>query len=128
MSRRRLLLGAGPVALLGMAGVALLLWLTRPTPGVTWENFRCLREGMSVRDVEALLGKPDRVLEGPARTHRFWQGEEVVISLTWDAGDADRLWVGFAEPPGQEWNPNTNHFERIRPYETFFDRIRRLLP
>jgi hypothetical protein len=127
MRRRRLLLGLTGVALLVVAGFGVLIWLTSPTPGVTLDNFRRLREGMSIRDVEALLGKPDRVFEGAARTHRVWRGEEVVISLTWDADDADRLWVGFAEPPGQEWNPNTGYYERIQKDESFLDRIRRWL-
>lgn len=56
MGRRRLLLGVGAVVLLG--GLALFHWLTAPTPGVTWDNFRRLRKGMSARQVEALLGKP----------------------------------------------------------------------
>jgi hypothetical protein len=61
MRRLRLLLGVGAVPLLVVAGFGLLLWITRPTPGVTWENFHRLRCGMSERDVKRLLGEPDKV-------------------------------------------------------------------
>jgi hypothetical protein len=59
MRRRRLLLAVGMVVLLGVAGFG-LHWLTRPTPGITWDNFRRLRKGLSAKDVEALLGEPHR--------------------------------------------------------------------
>jgi len=55
--RRRLLLAVGAVSLLGVAGFALSLWFTSPTPGVTWENHRRLRVGMALSDVKALFGE-----------------------------------------------------------------------
>jgi hypothetical protein len=67
MNRRRWLLVVGAVALLGVAGFHLLIWLTISTPGVSLENFRRLRHGMSERDAEALLGKAQ---DSSAENHR----------------------------------------------------------
>lgn len=120
MSRLRLHLGVSAVALLGVAGFALSLWLTSPTPGVTWDSFRRLRKGMSTAEVEALLGGRNEVsawgVEG--FTSRLWQDEEVEISLVFDA---DRLWKGGA------FCLRTGHRENIQPEDRLFDRIRRLL-
>lgn len=128
MSRRRLLLGVGAVALLGLAGF-LLLWLTSPTPGVTWENFRRLRKGMPTRHVEALLGEPSLpdVKQG-IWTLRLWKGEEVAMSLSFESG---ALHHGSAFPAqflGQAVIKGFVHVEQVPPVEeTFLDRIRRLL-
>ncbi len=87
MSRRGVLLAVGALALLGLAGFVTFLYLTRPAPGVTPENFQRLRLGMTESQVEAVLGSagedypgapagPDRVLawDGP--------GIEVVVYFT----------------------------------------------
>jgi hypothetical protein len=127
MFRRRLPLSVGAVA-----GFALFLWLMSPTPGITWDNFRRLRVGMSVRDVEALLREPFRMPEHTDYsfiswrgdgTYCLWDGKEVVICLVFGA---DRLECGWAEPTGQQDYPG--RFERIRPDETFLDRIRKWPP
>ncbi len=75
MFRRRLLLVVGAVVLLGVAGFFLFLWLTNPTPGVTWDNFRRLRKGMSERNVEAFLGEPQSLLVDPRHgsTSKSWR-------------------------------------------------------
>jgi hypothetical protein len=52
MSGRLLLLGAILLAIAGMVTLALL----PPAPGVTWANYGRIQEGMSQREVEALLG------------------------------------------------------------------------
>src|SRR5262249_61720109 len=46
------------LALVGIAGTHGMLWLTTPTPGLTEENVRRLRAGMTVQDVERLFGGP----------------------------------------------------------------------
>lgn len=109
MSRRRLLILMGAATLLTVAGFVLTLWITSPTPGVTWENFRRLRQGMTEKDVVALLGessKPDvvRFGDGHIPTHlRRWRGEEVVIYLDFSQhvviGFPDDLKDGIAFPP-----------------------------
>jgi hypothetical protein len=93
MRRGRLLLSLGAVALLGVAGLALLLWLATPalTPGVTLENFRRLREGMSLRQVEALLG-PHQLKEG---SHKAWHSKDKDIAI-WLVIDGDHLRHGHA--------------------------------
>jgi hypothetical protein len=141
MRRHRLLLITGAVALLGVAGFCVLTWLTSPTPGVTWENFRRLRLGMSARYVEALLGKPFRVAERTDCSIRFWRGEEVGIYLAFEAdalvsGDAlaadlidphaeiGPAIIGLSGPLDVE---NTGHTESVRPADSLLDRIRRWL-
>ena len=113
MSRPRLLLGVVVVALLGVVGFVIILWLTTPAPapvpGVTWEDFRRLREGTSVMDAEALLGIPWHVLKYPDHTVTRWRGEEVVIELDFHA---DRLTFGRGRScPPPEYS---DHFEYIR--------------
>jgi len=123
MRRRRLLVGVGAVALLGVAGFASYLWLTSLAPGVTWASFRRLRLLMSSRDVEGVLGKPHETFETPAYTNKCWRGHEVVISATFVH---DRLHSARAVPPDPQ-NPDTVHREYAPPDESFLDRIRRWL-
>jgi hypothetical protein len=95
--RRRLLLGAGALALF-----ALLLWVTRPRPGITQENFFRLWVGMPKQDVEAILGgrgEPFRDLAGfpMAGGSRVWREGDVTIHIHFgprDAVDAGDLWDG----------------------------------
>ena len=122
MRRRRLLLTVGAVALLGVAGFAMFIWLISPTPGVTLENFRRLLEGMSTTDVEALLGEPSKVRESLRGTTRCWQGEEVGIDLLFDA---DRVLFGIAVPPQPPGRFGLAEYIRVD--ESFLDRIRRWL-
>ena len=89
MRRRRLLLGVGALALLGMVGFGLFLWVTNP-PRVTLDNCRRLRQGMSVRDVEALLGEPNEVNKYAHCTFRVWRSEEAEIAVIFDT--ADQVW------------------------------------
>ena len=119
--RRRFLLRVGAVALLGVAGLAFLLWIARPTPDVTWDNFRRLREGMSEWYVEALLGKPHDVSElGNNSTTRIWQGEGIAVCLIF-GGDRLRYGIAGSRSPGE------NLIEGLRTDESFLDRIRRWL-
>ena len=116
MSRRRLLSGFVAVALLGVAGFALLTWLMKPTPGVTWENFRRLRSGMSARDVTALLGERHGVYNQIA----WWRSEEVVIELIFMV---DKLTSGKAFPARQDYIAGTGE-KHVRRDESFLDLIR----
>ena len=123
MSRRRLLLVVGAAALLG-AGFALFVWLTSPTPGVSWDNFRRLRVGMPKKDVKVLLGEPNEVFGSGGWTREEWQGKEVVISLSFDL--YQRLQSGDAFPPmpAQRYGPAVEHLGHE---ESLLDRIRRWL-
>ncbi len=131
MRWRRLLLVVGAVALLGLAGLFLFLWLTSPTPGVTWNNFRRMRVGMSAKDVEALLGDPydahEFMLDGldplPVAKCKYWRGKDVIIALSFDTAD----WVVAGEAaPREEDFVNNCHVEEIRP-ENLLDRLHRWL-
>src|SRR5690349_13126704 len=79
MKKRRLLLGAGALACLGLA-VGLFVWLTYPRPRVTPENFRRLRLGMTRPQVEAILGQPAGV-PGPMAYSVVWEGRQVRVTL-----------------------------------------------
>jgi hypothetical protein len=139
MRRRRLLLVVGVVALLGVAGVALLTLLSgpAPTPAVTLENFRLLRHGISERQVEAFLGKPEEasgptsntlpVRSGTYSGYLHWRDGNVHISLLFQAG---RLWQGQTVLRDPAKNLADDRIvASLRPAEeSFLDRIRRLLP
>jgi hypothetical protein len=128
MRRRRLLLGAGVLALLGLAA-GLVVWPAHPRPRVTAGNFRRLRLGMTRRQVERILGPPHRA-------------GAVVDSLVWE-GDGVRVTLDFSEPGGSGTLSmgdltflRTGAMESVRlpaslggdDEETFLDRLFRLLP
>ncbi len=57
MTRRRLLLIGPPAAFVVLGVGAWLLW---PRTAITWENASKIREGMTLAEVETLLGGPAR--------------------------------------------------------------------
>jgi hypothetical protein len=83
MSRQTYLLGLA-IALLGCA-MALTHELLSPWPGVSERNVRHIREGMTLREVERLLG-------GPPTGHLWIQNSEG--TLYWD-GVQGRIYVPF---------------------------------
>ena len=89
-------------------------------PGVTIDNFRRIKVGMTMDEVEARLGP--RSYE---RKNEPWGGEEVnPKTLVWEGTELD-IDVDFSK----EGKVNgTRHFWRRRPApadDSFFDRIRR---
>jgi hypothetical protein len=57
MRRRQLLAGTCGLLLLGLLA-GLCVWsLALPRPGITRENYERIREGMTIEEVEAVLGK-----------------------------------------------------------------------
>jgi hypothetical protein len=133
MSKRRVLLGAGLLALLGLAG--LVAWLTpHPGAGITQENTERIRPGMSEAEVEAVLGCPAGnysgkdvdVLQEKGELAAGWSGN------AWDGPVAYRLWVGdelavlvFFRRGRVAWHQT--HFVADQPADWTY-RIRRLLP
>ena len=83
MSRRVYLLGAG-LALVALA-LAVTDWALSLRPGVTEANAKRIRPGMTVQQVEGLMGGPADYTGPPIRWTVFEQsGPRVIIS-----------WVGF---------------------------------
>jgi hypothetical protein len=129
MRRRRLLLAAGLLALLGVAGL-LLAWLTpHPGAGITKENYERIREGMTFAEVEAILGpegyqtkRPLIVPVSGPTFPRWWIGDDAIITIEF----GPKGW-GPPTPPFAEWQVTNKHYAE-RPPEPFLDRLRRLLP
>jgi hypothetical protein len=132
MNRRRLLLGAGALALLGLAGVAVVR-LAGPSPRINRESYDQIRPGMTRQQVEHIIGAapgdyrraggravyferpelPDPQATTVGLEEEVWIGEEAAILVGFDARGlaADKQ---FATMPHGD--------------ETFLDRLRRLLP
>jgi hypothetical protein len=111
----------------------LLVWLTCPQPGVTERNFYRLRKGMTLRDVEAILGEPGvphsaMVVGGPEGPYELmWWGtsnlnaEMPFIEVLFSARHHDwRLADAQLTPADGEFLP--------REEPTFITRLSRLLP
>jgi hypothetical protein len=106
MRRRRLLLGAGLLAVLAFAGVLLAPRLLAPEPGVTAENFQRIRKGMTLEEVEAILGQPGSwgnqppsrfgADDGPVR--KVWSNRRdtvIILAVPIQVGDGRRrVWSG----------------------------------
>jgi hypothetical protein len=121
MRRKRLLLWAfvavGAVAL-GLLTVAVL---TSPRPGVTEENYGRITYGMTLAEVQGLLGG-----EGEERE---WQPMGNTVVRTWRGGDGltvdvsfqgGRVWQRARMKDGQGWSE--------MPPEPFPARLLHLLP
>jgi hypothetical protein len=113
--RRRRLLLVGPVAV-ALLACGLVVWLTRPTPGVTLETWQRIRRGMTLQEVEALCGRAATPLEpGPGETlSALWDGQQpgTAVHITVNRTGLVEVAV-YLEPPG----PSP---------PTFWDRLRRL--
>jgi hypothetical protein len=94
MSRRVYLLGVG-LALVALA-LALTDWALTPGTGPTEANARRIRPGMTLEEVEALLGGPAGLeyplVEWSGRTPKRWQVERWGREWT---GTAGRVVVSF---------------------------------
>jgi hypothetical protein len=92
MSRGVFLLGIG-IALVAMA-FALTDWILGPRPGVTEANVRRIRMGMTLEEVEAILGK-DYWPSGGCSTIHFsmsecqWRGPDGVASVWFESSSRD---------------------------------------
>jgi SmpA / OmlA family len=129
MTRRRLLLFALPVTLVLLGSAAWALW--PHSTAITWENAKKIKEGMTMADVEAILGGPTRDetagcavpdmwaedADPPGMFIRsaylpksiFWTSEQRAIEVIFKD---DRVWRCYSYPA-------------VRVRDTFLDRARR---
>jgi hypothetical protein len=129
LRRRRLpLVGLGAVALL--AG-GLFAWLGLPRPGVTRANYERIQEGMTLPEVESILGGP------PGNYSRLPDNEAGLWAI--DFADPElgpqyfrgrEAWVG-GELAVAVWLNDQGRVRRKAAFDvpepTFLDRLRRLL-
>jgi hypothetical protein len=82
MSRRVFVLGVA-LALLALTFALTDWWLGRQ-PCVTEANFKRIREGMTMQEVEAILGAPGDRMAGPGVLYWRWQGESGTAVVGFD--------------------------------------------
>src|SRR5690348_18276985 len=81
MTRYRLLL-AGSVICVGVITGVLLQWALTPSPGMTRENFKRLHAGMTLPEMEAIMGRPpDHQMYMTLRYFHLWIEEENVVDI-----------------------------------------------
>ena len=111
---RRLLLLALP-AVLALGLVAWLLWPRTAITTITEQNAEKIREGMTVAEVEAILGGPGRsestgrfipamsneqfreiaIRFRPAEPHSEWQSNQVRVLVRFDPAGRVQEWTCF---------------------------------
>jgi hypothetical protein len=131
-AKKRLLLVLLAATAFGLAGYVVLDYAMTPEAGVTWANFHRLRQGMSVRQVQAILGRPPDLAfseAGEVATlprgcpgSLVWYGDDVSISIrVADDGTAEGGGATQAGPNMPFWP------QELRPRESVLDTLRRLL-
>jgi len=118
MRRKQLLLwsfiAVGAVAL----GLLTLVVLISPRPGVTRENYRHITYGMTLAEVQELLGSEGEEVDPMGNTFvRTWHGDGLTVYVSFQDGRVtQRAWI----KDGQG--------ESEAPPEPFPARLLRLLP
>jgi hypothetical protein len=101
--RKRLLWGVAALACVAVVSAAVVMLLKPlPSPGVTPENFKRLRVGMTEREAVAILGRPaDSCFVSRNGTWYWgWSGDECSVSLVaaaWGVGASDTPEERFLE-------------------------------
>jgi hypothetical protein len=116
MRRRRLLLGAGLLALL-VVSVGTALVLLAPTNRISPEGAGCINQGMEMEEVVETLRQRPSIVTGGSFGH----------SAAWD-GDNGTISVDFKRSPDGQLRVCRS--ARFTPHEPrpLHDRLRRLLP
>ena len=92
MSRKVFLLGLG-LSLIALA-FALTQYVLDLQPGVTEANIKRIREGMTVQQVEAILGAPRRFQTDPA-IGWWWEGETGTAVVVFDENERVHIIASF---------------------------------
>lgn len=99
MTRRRLLLFAAAACLL-LAAPFVVRWATTPEPGVTRRNFGRLHAGMTMDEIEAVLGRAaDQTEMEPTFTRYTWDSDE---GRVWIMINKNQPWLSQV-PQGGFW-------------------------
>jgi hypothetical protein len=89
MNRRRLLL-VGFASTAAALGIGVCLLWPRDRPGITRANRERIREGMTLAEVEAILGGPERDATqrlGMGLTMRCWEADDLLLDVVFDQQD-----------------------------------------
>jgi hypothetical protein len=128
---RRLLLGLGTLALLGLAG-CFMAYLRLPKPSITKANFDRIELGATAKEVTAILGPP--TAPPPGVTKKKWALRESGGTYSprwleeWMAdGAIIRIEYAPKESPFSDWQVTHQEYDELPP-EPFLDRLRRRLP
>jgi hypothetical protein len=125
-----MLLAAAVLALPAVAG--LFVWLQVPRPGMTKANYERIRLGMTLAEVEGILGGPAGDYSRRCTAERFpalvgGDGGDVVNlpDGTWKCWRSDEGEVGVLLTPDEHvaWKEAQEYVPA-----PFLDRLRRLLP
>jgi hypothetical protein len=123
--RRKRLLVILVIACAVLAGSVLLFRYLSPGPGVTLENFKRIRKGMTERDVEAILGTAGEKAYMWHTPCRIWQGKREKVGVVILFSEDGLVQSGLmAEPRPDDGQDVYNVSDEA---ETFWDRLRRLL-
>jgi hypothetical protein len=128
MRRKRLRLcpfvAVGAVAL-GLLAVAVL---TRPRPGVTEENYGRITYGMTLTEVQGLLGgEAEEWTPMGSALIGTWRGDGLTVYVSFQDG---RVWQRARMKDGQGWSemPPEPFPGRLVHRLPYYDRLRSLLP
>jgi hypothetical protein len=119
MRKKRLLLVGSFVAVGAVAlGWLTVVVLTCPRPGVTAENYGRITYGMTLGEVQGLLGGEGEDVEPMGNTFdRTWRGDGLTVSVSFQGGRvSQRAWM------------KDGHGESEAPPESFPARLLRRLP
>jgi len=99
MNRKRLLLILGCLGLLLLAGYA-TLWLTAPRHRITEENIEAIKEGMTEKEVEAILGAQAGDYSSKQTGGQFAEIEVIIIPAprAQPVGKTRSIFTGFTGP------------------------------
>jgi hypothetical protein len=107
----------------------MVVYLLSQKPSITKANFDRIEQGMTAKEVEAILGPAGyhtkRGLIVPVDGTRFrrgWIGDEAVITISFGPS----VWEPVT-PPFEEWQVREKEWSELPP-EPLVDRLRRLIP